>query len=114
MHELSLCNSIADIVGKHAADRRVETIHLQVGRLHQVVPDTLVYCWGLVTERTPLAGSVLAVEQVAARLRCDACGEEREMGAQPMFGCPECHSTVVTVVAGEEFLITSMDVADVG
>ena len=36
-------------------------MHLDVGHLRQVVPDTLRYAWEIVVDGTPLAGSVLAV-----------------------------------------------------
>lgn len=111
MHELALCGSIADIVTKHAAGRPVGTVRLKVGQLRQVVPDTLTYCWELVTSSSPLEGAELAIERVAARLRCDTCGVEHDMGDDFVFACPACDGTTVSVVAGEEFLITSMDVA---
>lgn len=111
MHELSICGSIADIVGRHADGRQVDVIHLRVGQLRQIVPDTLVYCWGLVSADTPLAGSRLAVEQVAARVECRDCGAASELAA-PVFRCPGCDSTEVALVAGEEFLITSLDLAE--
>lgn len=110
MHELALCGSIADIVRRHASGRRVETVRLRVGQLRQVVPDTLEYCWALVTTETPLDGTVLQIEHVAARLRCNDCGAEHEMGDEFRFGC-DCGSTAVTVVAGEEFTVSSLDVA---
>ena len=57
MHELSLCQSIGTIVRQHAADRQVQVVHLTVGQLRQVVPETLVYCWGIVNEGTTCEGS---------------------------------------------------------
>jgi hydrogenase nickel incorporation protein HypA/HybF len=112
VHELSICGSIADIVTRHADGRRVDTIHLQVGQLRQIVPDTLVYCWSLVSAETALAGSRLAVDSVPAVLACQDCGLERTVGDSPMFGCPTCGGSHVDVRAGEEFLITSLDLAE--
>ena len=51
VHELSICSSIADIVTRHAAGRTVQVINVRAGQLRQIVPDTLVYCWGLVSAR---------------------------------------------------------------
>lgn len=111
MHELSICASIADIVTRHAEDRKVEVIRVRIGQLRQVVPDTLVYCWGLVSEDTALDGSRIEVESIPARLRCRGCGAEREVGQYPVFICDACESTETEVVAGEEFLITSLELA---
>jgi len=111
VHELSLCGSIANIVTRHAAGRPVSVIHVQVGQLRQVVPDTLVFCWELVSEGTPLAGSRIDVEGVPARMRCRACGHVAEVGDLPVFACRDCGSIDAEVIAGEEFMVTSLDLA---
>ncbi|MEH0639669.1 hydrogenase maturation nickel metallochaperone HypA [Streptomyces bottropensis] len=112
MHELSICGSIAGIVTQHAVGRRVEKIHVQVGQLRQIVPDTLVYCWALVSADTALDGSVLEVDNVRASIACRDCEETTEIGKFPMFLCGTCGSSQVSVVAGDEFLITSIDISE--
>jgi hydrogenase nickel incorporation protein HypA/HybF len=112
VHELSICGSIADIVKRRAADRSVEKIHLRIGQLRQVVPDTLVYCWGLVSAETELDGSVLEVENVQARILCKECGATTLVGDLPLFMCHECNGVDVSVVSGEEFLITALELAE--
>lgn len=112
MHELSICRSIADIVRRHAGEGTVSTIHVQIGQLRQIVPDTLSYCWSLVSAGTPLDGSTLAVDSIPGRLSCQACGAANDIGRHPVFVCRACQSTDVQVVAGEEFLITSLDLAE--
>ncbi len=112
MHELSICGSIADVVLRHAEHRRVDTVHLRVGRLRQVVPDTLSYCWGLVTDQTELAGSVLDVDDVPARIECRTCGTTTELDELPLLLCSACRGVDVEVVTGEEFLITALDLRE--
>jgi len=109
VHELSLCGAIANIVTRHAAGRPVSVIHVQVGQLRQVVPDTLVFCWELVSEGTPLAGSRIDVEGVPARMRCRACDHVAEVGDLPVFVCRDCGSIDAEVISGEEFMVTSLD-----
>ena len=111
VHELSLCGSIGSIVERHAAGRPVSVIHVQIGQLRQVVPDTLVYCWELVSEGTQLAGSRIDVEAVPARIRCRACDQVTEVGDLPVLVCHECGSTDTEIVSGEEFMITSLELA---
>jgi hydrogenase nickel incorporation protein HypA/HybF len=72
MHELALCGSIADIVTRHAAGRRLDAVRIRIGQLRQVVPDTLEFCWELVTAETALANRPLLIDRVAARLRVAA------------------------------------------
>ena len=111
MHELSLCGSIADIVGRHAAGRTVSVIHLRIGQLRQIVPDTLVYCWGLVSADTPLDGSRIEVESIPARMKCRACGHSAEVGDLPVFACRDCGGVDAEITAGEEFMLTSLELA---
>jgi hydrogenase nickel incorporation protein HypA/HybF len=114
VHELSICASIADIVTRHAAGRPVSVINVRVGQLRQIVPDTLVYCWGLLSEDTSLAGSRIIVETVPARIRCRTCDHTADVGDLPVFACAGCAGIDVEIVAGEEFLITSLELAETG
>jgi hydrogenase nickel incorporation protein HypA/HybF len=113
MHELSICGSIADIVTRRANGRPVDTIRIRVGQLRQIVPDTLVYCWSVVSADTQLDGSQLDIESVPARIKCRGCDSVHEVGDYPLLLCATCDSADVEVLAGEEFLITSLELAEV-
>jgi len=41
MHELALASAVVEAVERHADGRRVLAVHLRVGRLRQVVPESL-------------------------------------------------------------------------
>lgn len=112
MQELSLCQSIGAIVSKHAAGREVQIVRVRIGRLRQVVPDTLVYCWNLVSEQTDLAGSRLEVESIPAAIHCAPC-DHRQVLTELRLVCESCGGTTVEVVAGEELLVTSLELAEV-
>jgi hydrogenase nickel incorporation protein HypA/HybF len=111
MHELSICSSMASIVHKHAAGREVRTVNIRIGAMRQIVPDTLAYCWSLVTERSELAGSELRVERIPAKIRCNGCGSERVLDELAMV-CSSCSGSAVDLVEGDEFLITSLELAE--
>ncbi|PZS17787.1 MAG: hydrogenase expression protein HupH [Pseudonocardiales bacterium] len=113
MHELSICGSIAEIVTRRANGRPVDTIHVRVGQLRQVVPDTLVYCWTVVSADTALDGSRLELENIKARIKCRTCDGLSDLGDYPIMLCGTCDSADVEVVAGEEFLITALELAEV-
>ena len=113
MHELSLCQSIGTIVRQHAAERQVQVVHLTVGQLRQVVPETLVYCWSIVNEGTVCEGSVLDIDHVPGELTCDDCGE-RTVLQEMRVACGACGSSRVTVTGGEELLVTSIELAEAG
>jgi hydrogenase nickel incorporation protein HypA/HybF len=114
VHELSICSSIADIARRRADGRTITVINVRVGQLRQIVPDTLVYCWSLVSEETALAGSRIVVESVPARIRCRSCQHTADVGDLPSFACAACGGIDVEIVAGEEFLITSLELAEEG
>ncbi|MFI5040269.1 MAG: hydrogenase maturation nickel metallochaperone HypA [Acidimicrobiales bacterium] len=107
MHELSICASLASIVEQHAGGRPVASVHLDVGHLRQVIPDTLCYSWEIVVTDTPLAGSVLDINHIPAVIECRHCATRTTIDA-PVFRCG-CGSTDVDVVAGDELLVTSLD-----
>jgi hydrogenase nickel incorporation protein HypA/HybF len=111
VHELSLCGAIADVVTRRAGQRRVEVVHLLIGQLRQVVPDTLSYCWTLVCADTDLDGSVPDIESVPWPLRCGSCAAESCLDAVPVFACSSCGSVDVEVVSGEELVVTALEVA---
>ena len=100
MHELSICSSIADIARRRADGRTVTVINVRVGQLRQIVPDTLVYCWSLISEDTALAGSRIVVESVPARIRCRSCEHTADVGDRPAFACAACGGIDVQIVAG--------------
>lgn len=109
MHELSLCRDIYGIVDRARDGQHVTAVHLQIGQLRQVVPATLAYCWHLVVESTPMAGSELDVDHVPVVLDCAACGARTTVGHALALTCSGCSSGDVTLVAGEEMLVTSID-----
>lgn len=113
MHELALCGAIADIVTRRAAGRDVRVVHVRVGQLRQVVPDTLAYCWTMLAADTTLDGSVLEMERVPAVLRCGSCGADHDLGDSLVLACPACGSLDITVVAGEELVVTALDLVPV-
>ena len=111
MHELSLCRSIARIATRACGGRRVRSIELDVGYWRQVVPQTLTYCWGLVTRETPLEGSVLEINHIPVVIECRVCGASTTIGEEPVLVCP-CGSHDVEMTHGDEFFVRSIEVED--
>ena len=111
MHELSLSSAIVNTVVKHAAGRPVTVVWLRVGRLRQVVPDTLEFYWGFVARGTLCEGARLEQEIVDARLRCNACAHEWAIEI-PAFRCPACAGSDVAIAAGNEFEVESIQVQE--
>jgi hydrogenase nickel incorporation protein HypA/HybF len=112
MHELSLCQSIVRIVERARGGRPVESVQVQVGQLRQVVPETLISCWGMLTDSTDLQGSRLEIEHLPVEVQCSDCQQRTTIAGFPVLTCGSCGSLRTTVVRGEELLVTSLDLAD--
>ena len=56
MHELSIAQSIVEMVGEGAGDARVRKLTLVIGRLSGVMPDAVHFCFDICTEGTVLEG----------------------------------------------------------
>jgi hydrogenase nickel incorporation protein HypA/HybF len=108
VHELALAGAVIGTVERHAGGRRVTAVYLKVGHLRQVVPDSLAFYFEHVARGTVCEGARLEQELVPAALRCD-CGHEWTLD-DPVFRCPACGGAGAEVVAGEEFLVESIDV----
>jgi len=111
MHELSLSSAVVNTVVKHAKGRRVEVVNLRIGRLRQVVPETLDFYFNFVARDTVCDGAELKYEIIDARLRCKPCDEEWSIEI-PAFRCPTCGGSDVEVASGNEFEVDSLEIGE--
>lgn len=107
MHELSIAQSMLQIVleeaERHQVDR-VRRVGIKVGAYSAVVPDSLRFCFELISEGTPAQGAELAIEEVPLAGLCRDCGARLDM-SQPLFACTECHSARIELTQGQELLV---------
>jgi hydrogenase nickel incorporation protein HypA/HybF len=111
MHELSIASAVLNTALKHADDHPVALVSLRVGRLRQVVPDSLSFYWEIVARGTACDGAELKLTEIAARLHCLECGHDWEP-VIPAFRCPRCAGAEVTIVAGEELEVDYIEVEE--
>jgi hydrogenase nickel incorporation protein HypA/HybF len=109
MHELAITEGVVDAVRSRMPDTRVSCVRLEIGALSGVVADSVRFCFDLLTEGTNLQGARLEITEPPGRCRCWVCGSEFEPDG-PLLLCP-CGSIEVTVLAGSELKITSVQVA---
>jgi len=111
VHELSLSSAIVNTVAKHAHGRWVTVVNLRVGRLRQVIPDTLEFYFQFVARDSVCEGAQLMQEVIPARLRCRTCDHEWAIEI-PAFRCPACAGSDVEVASGDEFEVESIEVEE--
>jgi hydrogenase nickel incorporation protein HypA/HybF len=109
MHELSLSSAVVNTAVKHAGGHRVELVSLRIGRLRQVVPETLEFYFDFVARDTVCDGARLEYEIIDARLRCKPCATEWGIEI-PAFRCPTCGGSDVEVASGNEFEVESIEI----
>ena len=109
MHELAIAESVVDTVTQRLPGAKVTCVHLEIGALSGVVPDSIRFCFDLATEGTGLEGARLEITEPPARCRCRTCGTGFQPDP-PVVLCP-CGSADVAVLGGEELKIVSVQVA---
>jgi hydrogenase nickel incorporation protein HypA/HybF len=110
MHEAAIAQGLVEGVTERLPGRAVTSVRVEIGALSGVVPDALRFCFSLATEGTPLAGADLEITEPEAKCECAVCGLAFEPEDDRILLCP-CGSANVTVVSGQQLLITSVKVA---
>jgi len=115
MHELSVAQSVLDIVAQHVLPEqalRVRAVRVAVGELAGVLPDSLAFCFDAIVAGTPFSEARLVLERVPARIACGSCGLAFSLEGV-CFACPACGSTHVSVTAGRELQVVDVEIVDV-
>jgi hydrogenase nickel incorporation protein HypA/HybF len=119
MHELSLVTSIVETVTETLAalpdssrGSRVLEVRLRVGALASVIPESLEFCWGIVSEGTPREGSRLVVNLLPVVVHCESCGQDAELQGVQSFRCPRCGEPCSDMRQGRELEIESIEIDD--
>lgn len=112
MHELSITSSIVAIACEQAGERRVRAVHVKIGALTGVDVQALRFCYDLCAEGTLAAGSELKLEHVPGAARCRECQREIAL-TTPLGLCPCDKQALLERIAGDELLVTALEVEDV-
>jgi hydrogenase nickel incorporation protein HypA/HybF len=113
MHELSIAQSILDIVLQHLPPEAppVETVKVRIGRLSGVLAESLEFCFGVVVSGTPLEGARMEIEHIPAQATCRGCGKGFQV-PETLFCCPSCATTDIKLTSGFELQVAEIVVSD--
>ena len=111
MHEVSICESIIDILKDEAEKngaKKVNSVHMKVGEMAGVVEDALRFAFEVVAKGTLAEGARLDVEHVPLTARCRSCNAEFHVVGYA-FSCKRCDSPEIEIVSGRELMIEDID-----
>jgi len=114
MHELSIANSIIEIVEQHVSPDEqpaVREVKIRVGELAGVIPDSLEFCYSVITASTPLHHSHLVIETVPLTMKCKICGKLFESG-RGIVQCPMCEGFETEMISGTELHVVEIEMAE--
>ncbi|MGD1043967.1 MAG: hydrogenase maturation nickel metallochaperone HypA [Bacteroidota bacterium] len=114
MHELSIAQSIVEIIQQHVPEpdwECVTVVRLKIGAIAGVVPDSLEFSFQAITVESSLSHARLEIEFIPFRIHCNSCNTtaENEVG---FALCSTCGSTDTKMVSGSELHITEIEIAE--
>lgn len=112
MHELPVTQSILKIALEHAEKanaKRVLDLNIVIGELATMVDDSIQFYWEIIARDTIAEKATLHFRRIPAELECLSCSGKHHP-SDGEFACPKCGSLRVKIIAGEEFLLESIDV----
>ena len=74
--------------------------------------ESVQFYWDIITEGTPAAQSQLHFRRIPGRLSCRACGHS--YSPRQDLPCPACGSIDIAILAGEEFYLEAIEIAEIG
>jgi len=111
MHELAICNSLIDEVGRVLHERpghRAVSVVVRVGLLAGVEPGLLSAAFPLASAGTAADGARLVLEEGPVRVRCPPCDQEFDVKSNHL-ACPLCGNWRTELRSGDELLLTRVE-----
>lgn len=112
MHELPITENILEIALRYAKQsnaKKIKTIYLVIGQLASIVDDSIQFYWDIIAKDTIAEGATLTFKRIPTTLQCQVCSLHFEP-FQDDFSCPECKSSKIKVVSGNEFYLEAIDI----
>lgn len=111
MHEYSIVQSLLDMCEEHAKTNdasKVTKVSVKIGKLSGVEPHLLETAFNTFKEKTLCEEAEFDMHIQPVVVDCKNCFVRSEL-PENHFKCPECGSTEVTIVDGEEMFLMSLE-----
>jgi len=113
MHELSLMESVIDMVRESALSNhivKVTRIKLVVGKMSMALPDSLRFAFDVLKSTDDLLqAAVLEIEEQDVVGRCRQCQTEFAVGSGYRLVCPGCGSMSVEIISGRQLYVDNYE-----
>jgi hydrogenase nickel incorporation protein HypA/HybF len=112
MHEMSLCESVLQVIQEHAERHgfsRVKTVWLEIGGLAGVEPEAMRFSFDAVTRDTLADHARLEIIEAPGEAWCMQCAKT-VLVKQRFDACPDCGSYQLQVTGGDEMRIKELEV----
>ena len=114
MHEMSVAQSIVDIVRQYVPAAQapgVTAVRVRVGSLSGIVAESLDFCFGALVAGTELDRARLDIEHVPTVCLCRECGVRFEPEAL-IFFCPSCGSGRAQLLSGSDLQVVHVELEE--
>lgn len=112
MHEMSLCESILQILEDNAISQkyqRVKTVWLEIGNLSGVELEAMRFGFVVVTRGSLAEEAKLEIIEIPGQAWCMQCAKTVSV-KQRFDACPDCGGYQLQVTGGEEMRIKELEV----
>ncbi len=112
MHELSICQSIIDLLSEQAAIAkfdRVVRVRLEIGCLAGVEPQALMFGFDVSARGTVADGAALEIIDLPAKAWCFDCDRTVDIETRGA-DCPLCSGGRLRVTGGDELRVKDLEV----
>jgi len=114
MHELSIAQEILGIVYQYIPEPKknhIKSVRVKVGKMSNILIDSLTFCFDAITQDTPLMGAKLEIIEVPVSINCNNCNKTSEI-EPPVFACPKCGNNQIKIIDGTEMRVDEIEIND--
>lgn len=111
MHEYSVVQALLEQiegVAKENKATKVTKIITKIGVMSGIEPHLLEIAFNTFKEKTICDGAEFVMKLQPIKIRCHGCSNESELD-KVHYCCPECSSTDVEVIDGEDMFLMSLE-----
>jgi len=115
MHELPITQNILKLAlqyGLNSRAKRITDLYLVIGQLSSVIDDSVQFYWPIISEGTMAENASLHFKRIPAKLECTQCETQYTIEDGTLSTCPNCDSSQVRILTGNEFQLESIGIDD--